>query len=40
VLVAGTVKKRNGQLVGVDLKRVADLAAQSRRYLVNKVKGG
>ena len=40
VLVAGKVKKRDGQLVGVDLKRVADLATQSRDYLVSKVKGG
>jgi cytosine/adenosine deaminase-related metal-dependent hydrolase len=40
VLVAGSAKKRNGQLVGVDLKRVADLAAQSRDYLVSKVKNG
>jgi 5-methylthioadenosine/S-adenosylhomocysteine deaminase len=40
VLVAGSVKKRNGQLVGVDLKRVADLATQSRDYLVSKVNGG
>jgi 5-methylthioadenosine/S-adenosylhomocysteine deaminase len=38
VLVAGQVKKRDGKLVGVDLKRVADLAAQSRDYLVSKVK--
>ena len=40
VLVAGQVKKRDGKLVGVDLKRVADLATQSRDYLVSKVKGG
>jgi len=40
VFVAGKVKKRNGQLVGVDLKRVADLAGQSRDYLVSKVKAG
>ena len=40
IAVIGTVKKRDGKLVGVDLKRVADLAAQSRDYLVSKVKGG
>ena len=40
VLVAGQVKKRDGKLVGVDLKRVAELAAQSRDYLVSKVKAG
>jgi cytosine/adenosine deaminase-related metal-dependent hydrolase len=40
VLVAGAVKKRDGKLVGVDMKRVADLAAQSRDYLVSKVKAG
>ena len=38
VLVAGAVKKRDGKLVGVDMKRVAELATQSRDYLVNKVK--
>ena len=40
VLVAGTVKKRDGKLVGVDMKRVAELATQSRDYLVSKVKAG
>ena len=38
VFVAGTAKKRNGQLIGVDLKRVAELASQSRNYL-RKTKG-
>jgi 5-methylthioadenosine/S-adenosylhomocysteine deaminase len=34
VLIAGKVMKRNGQLVGVDLTRVARLAreAQERNY--------
>jgi 5-methylthioadenosine/S-adenosylhomocysteine deaminase len=40
VFVAGQAKKRNGRLVGVDLKRVADLAGKSRDYLVSKVKAG
>jgi cytosine/adenosine deaminase-related metal-dependent hydrolase len=40
VLVAGQVKKRDGKLVGGDMKRVADLAVQSRDYLVSKVKAG
>jgi cytosine/adenosine deaminase-related metal-dependent hydrolase len=40
VLVAGQAKKRDGKLVGVDMKRIADLATQSRDYLVSKVKGG
>jgi len=40
VFVAGIAKKRDGRLVGVDLKRVADLAAKSRDYLSGKVKGG
>jgi 5-methylthioadenosine/S-adenosylhomocysteine deaminase len=40
VFVAGLAKKRNGRLVDVDLKRVADLAAKSRDYLTSKVKGG
>jgi 5-methylthioadenosine/S-adenosylhomocysteine deaminase len=40
VFVAGVARKHNGQLAGVDLKRVAALAGQSRDYLVSKVKGG
>jgi 5-methylthioadenosine/S-adenosylhomocysteine deaminase len=40
VLVAGIARKRNGQLVGIDLKRVAALAGQSRDYLGSKVKSG
>ncbi len=36
VLVAGRVLKRNGQLVGVDLNRVRDLAYRSRDYVVSK----
>jgi cytosine/adenosine deaminase-related metal-dependent hydrolase len=40
VFVAGKVKKRNGQLVGVDLKRLAADAVASRDYLNAKVKGG
>jgi 5-methylthioadenosine/S-adenosylhomocysteine deaminase len=40
VFVAGKAMKRDGQLVGVDLKRVGDLAVQSRDYLVSKVKAG
>jgi cytosine/adenosine deaminase-related metal-dependent hydrolase len=36
VFIAGQPKKRNGQLVGVDLKRVARLAAESRDYVVSK----
>jgi 5-methylthioadenosine/S-adenosylhomocysteine deaminase len=40
VFVAGKARKRNGQLVGVDLKRIATLATQSRDYLVSKVKAG
>jgi 5-methylthioadenosine/S-adenosylhomocysteine deaminase len=40
VFVAGAAKKRGGQLVGVDLKRVADLAGKSRDYLTSKAKSG
>jgi hypothetical protein len=40
VFVAGEARKRNGRLVDVDLKRVADLAGKSRDYLTSKVKGG
>jgi hypothetical protein len=40
VLVAGIARKRNGQLVGIDLRRVAALAGQSRDYLGSKVKSG
>jgi len=34
VWVAGTAKKRDGKLIGVDLSRLADLAYQSRDYVV------
>jgi len=37
VLVAGKVMKRNGKLVGFDMKRVAELADRSRNYIVGKV---
>ena len=36
VMVAGRILKRNGQLVGVDLNRVRQLAEQSRDYVVSK----
>ena len=36
VIVAGTIKKRGGKLVGVDLARIRRLAEQSRDYLVSK----
>jgi len=36
VFVGGIARKRNGQLVGVDLKRVADEAIKSREYLLSK----
>ena len=36
VIVGGTIRKRGGQLVGVDLARVAKDAAASRDYLVAK----
>jgi len=36
VIVAGAVKKRAGQLVGVDLARVRRLAESSRDYIVSK----
>jgi cytosine/adenosine deaminase-related metal-dependent hydrolase len=37
VIVAGRVMKRHGKLVGVDIKRVAALADQSRNYIIGKV---
>jgi cytosine/adenosine deaminase-related metal-dependent hydrolase len=40
VFVAGQAKKLNGHLVGVDLKRIADLATKSRDYLAAKAKAG
>jgi cytosine/adenosine deaminase-related metal-dependent hydrolase len=40
VYVAGRARKLNGQLVGVDLNRLAAQAADSRRYLAEKVKPG
>jgi cytosine/adenosine deaminase-related metal-dependent hydrolase len=40
VFVAGQAKKRNGQLVGVDLKRIAEEAMRSRDYLAAKAKAG
>ncbi len=36
VIIAGTIKKRNGRLVGVDLPRVRRLAEQSRNYILSK----
>jgi 5-methylthioadenosine/S-adenosylhomocysteine deaminase len=36
VMVAGRILKRNGQLIGVDLNRVRQLAEQSRDYVVSK----
>jgi cytosine/adenosine deaminase-related metal-dependent hydrolase len=39
VFVAGKAKKRNGQLVGVDLKRIGEQASQSRDYLNSKARG-
>lgn len=36
VFIAGQPKKRNGQLVGVDLARIARLATESRDYVVAK----
>jgi cytosine/adenosine deaminase-related metal-dependent hydrolase len=38
VFVAGAVKKRNGQLAGVDLKRIGELANRSRDYLAAKAR--
>jgi 5-methylthioadenosine/S-adenosylhomocysteine deaminase len=38
VFVAGIPRKLNGQLVGMDLKRVADEAISSREYLLAKAK--
>ena len=40
VFVAGKAKKRNGELLGVDLKRVAAEAIASRDYLAAKVRAG
>lgn len=34
VIIRGTVRKRQGRLVGVDLERVGRLAAESRDYIV------
>jgi cytosine/adenosine deaminase-related metal-dependent hydrolase len=39
VYVAGAAKKQNGLLIGVDLKRIGELAKQSRDYLVAKANG-
>ena len=36
VIIAGTIKKRNGRLVGVDLPHVRRLAEQSRDYILSK----
>jgi cytosine/adenosine deaminase-related metal-dependent hydrolase len=36
VWIAGQAKKRNGQLLGVDLKRVRKMAEESRDYVVAK----
>jgi hypothetical protein len=36
VIVAGTLKKRAGQLVGVDLKRIGRLAEESRDHVISK----
>ena len=40
VFVAGKAKKRNGELLGVDLKRIAAEAIASRDYLAAKVRAG
>jgi len=40
VFVSGKARKLAGQLVGVDLKRLADQAVASRQYLASKVKLG
>lgn len=40
VYVAGRARKQGGELVGVDLKRLAQQAAASRQYLASKVKPG
>jgi len=36
VIIAGTVKKRGGRLVGVDVARVTRLAEQSRDFIFSK----
>jgi hypothetical protein len=36
VFIAGKPMKRNGQLVGVDLDRIRNMAYQSRDYVVQK----
>jgi len=36
VIIGGTIRKRRGQLVGVDLARVNRLASESRDYIVAK----
>jgi cytosine/adenosine deaminase-related metal-dependent hydrolase len=36
VLVGGVIRKRNGQLAGVDLTRVARMAEESRDYIIDK----
>ena len=36
VFIAGTMVKSGGQLVGVDVARVARLAQQSRDYILSK----
>lgn len=36
VWIAGVPKKRNGQLLGVDVKKLMDMAYASRDYVVNK----
>lgn len=38
VFVGGQAKKLRGQLVGVDLKQIADQAIKSREYLLSKAK--
>lgn len=40
VFVGGQARKLHGQLVGVDLKKIADEAIQSRQYLLSKAKIG
>jgi hypothetical protein len=36
VIIAGQVRKRQGQLVGVDLARIRQQAQASRDYIVQK----
>ncbi len=36
VIVGGKIKKRDGKLVGVDMKRIADIAQKSHDYVVEK----